>query len=128
MPTRILLADDQWIFRESLRTLIERHSAMQVVGEADDGWSAYGLAYDLAPDVVMMDIRMPDMNGIEATKKIVADVPGVKVIALSVYPDRRYISKMIEAGASGYLVKTCSFEEVIQAIRTVVGGGTYLSS
>jgi DNA-binding NarL/FixJ family response regulator len=125
---RILIADDQWVFRENLRTLIDRHTAMKVVGEAEDGWSAYGMAYDLAPDVVVMDVNMPDMNGVEATKSITARVPGVKVIALSMHSDKRFVSRMIEAGASGYILKECAFEELITAIRSVAKNRKYFSS
>lgn len=124
---RILIADDHWIFRENLKTLINRHTAMTVVGEAADGWSAYGLAYDLSPDVVVMDVNMPEMNGVEATKKIKERVSSVKVIALSVHADKRFVSKMLEAGASGYILKECAFDELINAIRTVAKNSQYLS-
>ncbi len=127
--TTILLADDHKIVREGLRTLIEKHRpAMEVVAEADDGRTAVQLAGKMRPDVVLMDIGMPGLNGIDATRQIVAENPDVKVIALSMHSDRRFILEMFMAGAAGYLLKDCAFEELIQAIRTVTAKKAYLSS
>lgn len=127
MNIRIILADDHKIVRDGLKTLIEKESDMEVVAEAEDGRMTVKLAKKLSPDVVIMDITMPDMNGIDATRDIVREVTGVKVIALSMHSDRRFVTGMLEAGAKGYLLKDCAFEELAMAIRTVVSNQTYLS-
>ncbi len=127
MTIRVLLADDHRIVRDGLRTLIKKQKDMEVVGEAEDGRTAIELTKELLPDVVIMDITMPDINGIKATQKILADVKGVRVIALSMHSDRRFVSGMLDAGASGYLLKDCAFEELAAAIRAVHTGKKYLS-
>jgi len=127
MNIRILVADDHKIMREGLRALLDKQSDMQVVAEAEDGLTTVRLARELAPDVVIMDIAMPDLNGIGATKKIKAELPNVKVIALSMHSDRRFIAEMFRSGASGYLLKDHSFEELSNAIRVVVSNRIYLS-
>jgi two-component system, NarL family, response regulator NreC len=127
MSIRVLLVDDHRIVRDGLRILIMKQEDMEVVGEAQDGRSAIDLTIKLLPDVVIMDITMPDMNGITATRKMVAEVPGVKVIALSMHSDRRFVAGMIDAGALGYLLKDCAFEELAVAIRTVYSNERYLS-
>jgi DNA-binding NarL/FixJ family response regulator len=127
MSIRILVADDHKIMREGLRALLDKQSDMQVVAEAEDGLTAVRMARDLSPDVVIMDIAMPDLNGIGATKKIKAESLAVKVIALSMHSDRRFIAEMFRAGASGYLLKDHSFEELSTAIRVVVANQIYLS-
>ena len=127
MKTRILLADDHKIIRDGLRSLIEKHPEMEVVGEAENGRTTVKLALELEPDVVIMDISMPDLNGIDATQQIVADVPDVKVIALSMHSDKRFVVGMFKAGACGYLLKDCAFDELEQAINTVLSDQTYLS-
>lgn len=127
MSIRILLADDHKIIREGLRSLLEKQSDMEVAGEVEDGISAVRVSEKLHPDIVIMDIGMPDMNGIEATRQIVARVRGVRVIALSMHSDKRFVSEMLKAGASGYLLKDCAFEELVSAIRMVSAGHTYLS-
>ena len=128
MSTRILLADDHRIVREGLYSLIEQQFGMEVVAEAKDGWEAVRLARKLRPSLVIMDVAMPGLNGIDATRQILlSETPGVKVIALSMYSDRRFVVEMLDAGASGYLLKDCAFEELIRAIRTVTAGQTYLS-
>ncbi len=124
---RILLADDHEIFRTGLRRLIDSEPDMEVVAEAAHGRQAVILARETVPDVIIMDVTMPDMNGIEATRKIAVDVPDVKVIALSMYDDTRYIAGMFSVGAAGYLMKDCLFEEVAEAVRVVVKNQTYLS-
>jgi DNA-binding NarL/FixJ family response regulator len=124
---RIILADDHKIVRDGLKTLIEKERDMEVVAEAEDGRMTVKLAKKFSPDVVIMDITMPDMNGIDATRDIVKEVSGVKVIALSMHSDRRLVTGMLEAGATGYLLKDCAFEELAMAIRTVVSNQTYLS-
>ncbi len=127
MTARVLIADDHGIVREGLRTLIERESDMEVVAEAEDGAEAVRVALEVAPNVVIMDIAMPELNGMEATRRIVAEAPGVKVLALSMHSDKRFVAEILKAGASGYLLKDCAFEELARAIRAVVAGQTYLS-
>jgi two-component system response regulator NreC len=127
MNIKVLLADDHKIIRDGLRSLIERHPEMEVVGEADNGRMTIQLARELEPDVVIMDISMPDLNGIDATHQIVADVPGTKIIALSMHSDKRFVVGMFKAGASGYLLKDCAFDELEQAVNTVLADHTYLS-
>jgi len=127
MSIRILLADDHKIVRDGLRTLIGKEAGMEVIGEAENGRKALKMAEKIRPNVVIIDVTMPDMNGIEATKKMVTEVPGVKVIALSMHSDRRFVLGMLEAGASGYLMKDCAFDELAKAVRSVSTGQTYLS-
>ena len=122
-----MLVDDHKITRDGLSALIDREPDMSVVGEADNGRQAVRAVQDLAPDVVIMDISMPDLNGIDATRQILAASPATRVIALSMYSDRRYVEGMLSAGVSGYLVKSCAFDELVQAILAVVGGRAYLS-
>jgi len=128
MAIRVLLADDHRIVRDGLRTLITKQEDMDVVGEAEDGRSAIELTKKLLPDVVIMDVTMPDMNGITATRKIIEEIQSVKVIALSMHSDRRFVSGMMDAGALGYLLKDCAFEELADAIRTVYSNERYLSA
>lgn len=127
MDIRVLLADDHKIVRDGLRTLLEKHPEIKVVAEAEDGRSAVQLAKKLLPQIVIIDIAMPDLNGIEATRQIIDDHPDVKVIALSMHSDRRFVSEMLNAGAQAYLLKDCAFEELVTAIRTVVSNKIYLS-
>ncbi len=127
MSIRILLADDHKIVRDGLRTLIEKETGMEVIGEAENGRKALKIAQKIRPNVVIMDVTMPDMNGIEAARKIVTEIPGVRVIALSMHSDRRFVLGMLEAGASGYLIKDCAFDELAKAVRSVATGQTYLS-
>jgi DNA-binding NarL/FixJ family response regulator len=126
MSINVLLADDHKIVRDGLRILIEARN-MNVVAEAENGQKAINLARELHPHVVIMDISMPDMNGIDATRRIISDLPGTKVIALSMHADRHFVTGMLEAGASGYLLKDCAFEELVNAIHTVLANHTYLS-
>jgi two-component system response regulator NreC len=127
MNIKILVADDHKIVRDGLRTLIEKENGMEVIAEAEDGRSAVKQAKKLLPDIVIMDITMPDLNGIDATRAIFEETPEVKVIALSMHSDRRFVSGMLEAGASAYLLKDSAFEELATAIRTVVANQIYLS-
>ena len=127
MSIRVLLADDHKIVREGLRSLLEKEPGMKVIGEAENGRRALSLARELSPDVVVIDVAMPDLNGIEATRQLMTRSPGVRVVALSMHSDRRFVAEMLRAGASGYLLKDCAFEELAQAIRTVAEDQTYLS-
>lgn len=128
MSIRVLLADDHKIVRQGLRGLLEKQPDMEVIGEAEDGRATLRLVKKLSPNVVVMDVAMPDLNGIEATHQIVSKHPDIKVLALSMYADRRFVVGMLGAGASGYLLKDCAFEELVQAIRTITANQTYLSS
>jgi len=125
--TRVILADDHTIMREGLRGLLSGQRGVEVVAEAENGRAAVKLARKLAPDVVIMDIGMPDLNGIEATRQIAAKAPDVKVLGLSVHCDRRFVAQMLAAGAAGYLPKDCAFEELASAIGTVAANRKYLS-
>lgn len=127
MSIRVLLADDHRILRDGLRALIEQNPDMEVVAQAEDGRAAVRLVQEHRPDMAIMDIGMPGLNGMEATRQIVDRIPGVRVIALSIHADRWYVAGMFQAGASGYLLKNCAFEELVQAIRTVMAGQLYLS-
>jgi DNA-binding NarL/FixJ family response regulator len=127
MSMRILLADDHRLIRKGLRGLIEKQPDMEVVAEAEDGHAAVRLASEFSPDIVLMDISMPGMDGIEATRQIVAEDPGVKVIALSMHSNRQFVQEMLSAGASGYVLKDCAFEELADAIRAVMAGGRHVS-
>lgn len=127
MRIKILLADDHKIVRDGLRALIEKQPDMEVVAEAADGRTAVHLAKEMLPDVVIMDISMPDLNGIEAAQQIVAGAPRVKVIALSMHSDGRFVKEVFKVGACGYLLKECAFEELANAIHTVVADQIYLS-
>src|SRR3954469_1864969 len=127
MTTRILLADDHQIVREGLRSMLQQHPDMEVVGEAADGRTAVAMSQELEPDVVIMDVGMPDLNGIEATRQIVNKEPDAKVVALSMHSDRRFMGEMLKAGAKGYLLKDGAFEELATAIRSVVANKVYLS-
>jgi two-component system response regulator NreC len=127
MQTKILLADDHKIVRDGLRALIEKEPNMVVVAEACNGRTTVQKARELMPNIVIIDIAMPDLNGIEATRQIVTEIPGVKVIALSMHSDRMFVMRMLDAGAAGYLLKDSAFEELAMAVKTVIGGKVYLS-
>ncbi len=125
--TRVLLADDHKILRQGLRTLLEQEKDIQIVGEADTGRSSVELAGELAPDVVIMDVAMPDLNGIDATRRIADVKPRTRVLALSMHSAGRYVGGMLQAGARGYILKDCAAEELTHAIRTVMAGQVYVS-
>ena len=127
MSTRILLADDHAMVRQGLRSMLEKEPDMEVVGEAEDGQKALELVRELLPDIVVMDIEMPNLNGIDATRQIVRELRGVKVIALSMYSDGLIVDNMLKAGASGYVLKDYAVEELVRAIRIVKAGDSYLS-
>lgn len=126
-PIRIILADDHQIVRQGLRILLEAETDMEIIAEADNGRKVLKLAQELLPDVIIMDLSMPELNGIEATRQILSGAPEVKVIALSMHSDSLFVLNMIKSGASGYLLKDCALEELVKAIRAVVDDKTYLS-
>ncbi|MGO9377142.1 MAG: response regulator [Dissulfurispiraceae bacterium] len=128
MGIRILLADDHRIVREGIRTLLEKQADLQVVGEACTGRETIELTRELLPDIILLDITMPELNGIEATRHILEENPAVKVIGLSVHCDKRFALDMFMVGASGYLTKDCAFEELTKAIRAVMAGRVYVSA
>jgi len=128
MAIEILIADDHRILREGLCALLRGHSDIRVVAEADDGAEAVRLAAEVSPDVVVMDVAMPRVNGVEATRQILARNPAIKVVILSLYSaDRPLVAEAFRAGASGYLPKETSFDELATAIRSVMHGKTYIS-
>ena len=124
---RILLADDHTIVRHGLSRSFQQEEGMEVLGEANDGRSTVELARELSPDVVVMDIAMPELNGIEATRQIIKENSKVKVIGLSMHSSDKYVREMFRAGASAYLLKDCPFEELVEAVKTVAEGKTYVS-
>jgi two-component system response regulator NreC len=127
MSIKVLIVDDHQIMREGLRAMLDKEHDIKVVGEAEDGRMTQRMARELAPDVIIMDVAMPDLNGIEATRQIVAELPRVKIIALSMHDDRRFVLNMLKAGAAGYMIKDCAFKDLAKAIRVVMSNKTYLS-
>lgn len=125
-PLRIVLADDHQLMRAGLRALIERNAELEVVAEAADGEEACTLARLLQPDVVVMDVSMPRLSGAEATARLRRECPGVKVLALTMHEDRGHLMDVLQAGASGYVLKRGAPDELVRAIRIVAGGGTYV--
>lgn len=127
MSVSLLLVDDHQMMREGLRHLLESQDGVEVVAEAENGNEALKLARKLAPELVVMDVDMPELNGIEATRRLAQEMPRTKVIGLSMHSDRQFVLGMLKAGASAYLLKDCAFSELIEAIRVVSRGGTYLT-
>ena len=127
MKIKILLVDDHKILRDGLCSLAKGYPDMDVVGEAADGKTAIRLVQELSPDVVIMDISMPDLNGIDATRRINTDYPNVKIVALSMHYDKQFVSEIFKAGASGYLIKDSAFDELEHAIHVVMDGKTYMN-
>jgi len=127
MKIRVLLVDDHKMMREGLRSLLDGASDIEVVGQAADGRAALDLVRTLSPDVVVMDIGMPELNGVEATRRIRAEHGRVRVVALSTHTDKRYVHHMLEAGACGYVLKIGAHEELLRAVRAASVGKTYLS-
>jgi DNA-binding NarL/FixJ family response regulator len=123
---RVFLADDHMVVREGLKSLVNAQPDMHVVGEADNGRAAWQRAAELKPDVLVMDVSMPEMSGAEATERLRRECPQVKVLALTFYEDRSYLRQMMEAGAAGYVLKRAVMEELVHAVRTVAAGGSYL--
>ncbi len=126
MSTTILLADDHRIFRDGLRPLLTAQDDLTVVAEADNGLEALQLARELAPDVAVLDISMPGLNGIEVARRLTQEAPGVKTIILSMHSDRRFVLAALRAGARGYLLKDTGIEELLTAVRSVCVGQIHL--
>lgn len=123
---RIFLADDHAVLRDGLKALVNAQPDMEVVGEADNGRTAWQQAKELYPDVVVMDVSMPEMTGAQATKRLKQSCPDIKVLALTAYEDKGYLRHLLEAGASGFLLKRAATDELIQAIRVVAACGAYI--
>jgi len=127
MTIRLLIADDHKLMREGLKALLQNEADMQIVGEAENGHATVGLAAKTSPHVIVMDVSMPDLNGIEATRKILQANPRVKVVGLSGHADQHFVREMLIAGASAYLLKHTAYDELLRAIRAVMNGKKYLS-
>jgi DNA-binding NarL/FixJ family response regulator len=127
MTIRVVIADDHTLFREGLRALFASEGDIEVVGEAADGAAAVSSVSELHPDVVVMDLMMPGVNGLEATRQIHAETPGTKVLVLSMYDDEEHAQGLLAAGASGYMLKRATSDELVRALREVVAGGMPLA-
>ena len=123
---RILLADDHAVFREGLKALVQTQDDMDVVAEAADGRTAWMLAAEILPDVVILDVSMPEMGGAEAARLIRRDCPDTRILALTVHEVGGYLRQLLQSGAAGYLLKRVAFEELVRAVRVVAAGGTYI--
>jgi DNA-binding NarL/FixJ family response regulator len=121
MKTKVLIVDDHKLFREALKEMINNQKDMEVVGEAQNGQEAIERTRDLLPEVILMDVKMPVMDGAEATSQILAELPNTKILAISIYADDEFMAGMIHAGALGYVLKGCDFAEIYAAIRKVAG-------
>jgi DNA-binding NarL/FixJ family response regulator len=126
-PIRIVLAEDHAMMRDGLRSLIRKEEDMRIVGEAETGAQAVEYAKKLGPHVMILDIGLPDLNGIDATRMIIKDYPHIRIIGLSMHADRSLVGEMLKAGACGYVPKDCAYEELIESIHQAVAGNTYLS-
>ena len=127
MSIKVIISDDHKIMRDGLKSMLEKQRDIEIIAEASDGRTTVELAIKLKPDVIIMDVAMPDMNGIEATRQIIKKSPKIKVVALSMHSDKQFILEMLNAGASGYLLKDCAFHELINAIHSVASNRSYLS-
>jgi DNA-binding NarL/FixJ family response regulator len=125
-PLRVLLADDHAILREGVRLVLEAQPDITVVGEAGNGAEALALAHRLRPDVVVMDIAMPDVNGLEATRRLRAELPEVQVVVLTMHADREYVTQVVQAGAAGYVLKQAAAQELVRALRAARAGDAFL--
>lgn len=125
---RVVVVDDHALHRDGTRQILEAHPDLEVVGDADSGEVALALVNQLRPDVVLMDIRLPGMNGIETTRRLARDHPEVRVLMVSAYDEDEYVRGALEAGAAGYLRKTAPGKELVQAVRAVAGGASVLQS
>ena len=127
MTIKIVVADDHKIMRDGLRSMLDKEAGIEVVGEASNGRAAVSLARKLKPQVVIMDITMPELNGVDAARQILDEMPGTKIIALSMHSDRRFVMEMFKAGVAGYLLKDCAFDELSRAIKSVINKQIYVS-
>ncbi|HVP06574.1 MAG TPA: response regulator transcription factor [Candidatus Acidoferrum sp.] len=127
MKTKILIADDHRLFRDGLRNMLSRQEDLEVVGETTNGPSTVRAVDELKPDLVLMDISMPELNGVEATRRIRTAHPSVRIVVLSMHSDQRFVHESLRAGATGYLLKDCAIEELLSAIRSVMRNQMYLS-
>ncbi len=127
MKIKVLVTDDHQLFREGLVKLLFSASDIEVIAQAEDGNEAIKKSISLKPDVLLIDISMPNLNGIEATKKIKLKVPELKIIAISMHSDMQYVKGILEAGADGYLLKNCTYRQLTDAIRSVYAGKKFLS-
>jgi len=128
MSITIILADDHGMVREGLRLLLGRHPEMKIIGEASDGQSAISLVRELSPNVIILDISMPGMSGIDVARRLRSEKSNVKIVVLSTYAERAYAYEMLRAGVSAYVIKEAAFEELVRAINLVMCGETYVSS
>ncbi len=126
MSVKIIIADDHKIMRDGLRNMLDKEAGLEVIAEAKNGRETIKLAEKLRPDIIIMDISMDDLNGMDATRQIVGKEWCGRVIALSMHADKRFVAGMFEAGAMGYLLKDCAYDELVRAIRQVMSGRTYL--
>ncbi len=127
MSVKIVLADDHNLFREGLKSLLEEDPEFEVVGETGNGREAVRLCRELSPDIIIMDVTMPELNGIEASRQLAAECPGTKVICVSMHSSRRFVVAMLRAGAVGYLLKDAASEELFTALSTIRADQVYLS-
>lgn len=127
MKITVIIADDHMIVRDGIRSLLEKQPDIEVVAEADNGRTAFKHAQQLSPDVIVMDIGMRELNGIDATRLIIGKLPNVKILALSMYSDKQFIKEMLKAGASGYMLKDSTSKELVDAIRIVANNKIYIS-
>jgi two-component system response regulator NreC len=123
---RIFLADDHAVLRDGLKALVDAQADMEVVGEADNGRTAWMKVKELLPDIVVMDVSMPDLNGVQATEMLKRECPQVKVLALTAYKDKAYLDQMLKVGALGYVLKMSAAKELIEALRAVAVGNVYV--
>ena len=123
---RVVLADDHAVVREGLKALVNAQPDMRVIGEAADGEAAWRVTKELSPDVLVLDLSMPVLGGAEATRRVRRDCPGVKILVLTVHEERLYLTELLRAGASGYVLKRAAAAELVRAVRSVAAGGTYI--
>jgi len=127
MTIRVLLADDHTMVRQGLKALLDAEPDIQVVGEASDGWETIQQAETLRPDVILMDITMPRLNGLEATRRLKKSLPKIQILALTMHTNEEYVREVLRAGAAGYILKEAAVSELVKAVRAVAKGESYLS-